>query len=84
MTLHSESVTAGAVAVLATADADAKAGFAIELGEIWRDTENVILGNSRPPCGPRARRSPSSLHREKSPADALIAASRDVSRYFMP
>ena len=52
MTLHRESVTAGAVVVLATADADAKAGFAIELDEIWRDTENVILGDSRPPLRP--------------------------------
>ena len=68
--LQRESVTAGAVAVLATADADAKAGFAIELGEIWRDTENVILGDSRPPLRRArvaarptcARKSPSPTH----------------------
>ncbi len=56
MTLHRESVTAGAVAVLTTADADAKAGFAIALGDIWQEADDLVLGDSRPP--PRPARPP--------------------------
>lgn len=52
MTDHRESVTAGAVAVLITAEADAKARRAIELGDTWQRADELILGDVPPPQRP--------------------------------